>query len=243
MLKKFKYFGLRYIYYRIINKYPYLLPRLLDIFKPSLISRYYSKKIIREFYGYIGHAIDEKNESYLGLGMLHYDLIRIIKPKRVLCIGSYRGFIPAICALACQDNFAGYVDFVDVGTDLSGVDPILGDGFWRKIVPKEYFSKLIKDGYIKTYIMSTKEFTDKFGKRKYGYIYIDGDHTYRGIQSDYNLLWPMLIKGGYMAFHDVFGKGIGNVKFGVNRFWNEIKFEKRISFGTLLPSGLGFIQK
>ena len=39
-----------------------------------------------------GHRSD-RNRADLGYGWFHYSIIRMIKPKRVLCIGSRYGFI------------------------------------------------------------------------------------------------------------------------------------------------------
>jgi hypothetical protein len=47
-----------------------------------------------------------------------------MRPKRVLCVGSRYGYIPAICAYACKENNYGVVDFVDAGFDEDKQEPI-----------------------------------------------------------------------------------------------------------------------
>ena len=62
----------------------------------------------------LGHQASLKKAD-LGYGWIHYGLIRQQKPKKLLCIGSRYGFIPAVMAQACKDNNLGKVDFVDAG--------------------------------------------------------------------------------------------------------------------------------
>jgi len=199
-------------------------------------------KIIDYYAGNSGHQI-EKETANLGYGFIHYSLIRNLKPKRVLCIGSAKGFIPVICGLACKDNKTGIVDFVDAGYEKNHPKSWSGDGFWKKADLKKHFSLSGVTGWIETYVMTTEEVGKMYPKRKYGYIYIDGDHSYEGARKDYELFWPRLEKGGFMVFHDVTVKEWGELKgFGVWKLWQEIKSNHKIIF-PLKQSGLGILQK
>ena len=130
------------------------------------------------------------------------------------------------------------VDFVDAGFRTWG-----GDGFWKKVNAQRYFSLLGISSWIEVYVMTSKDFAKKYPKGRYGYVYIDGDHSYKGAKLDYKLFWPRLKKGGFMAFHDVAVKEWGRLKgFGVWKLWQEIKSEHKIIF-PLRQSGLGIIQK
>ncbi len=242
VLDRVKYFGFRYFYYKIVKRrFPHADAYFTDLLNPALTSRYFSKKIIKDYWGYIGQGVEE-DDSYLGLGLIHYSFIRMFKPKRVLCVGSYRGFVPVICALACQDNKKGIVDFVDAGLDLSTIHPTFGDGYWKKTNPAKHFRRIVKSRYLKTHVMTTKDFEKKFPNRGYGYIYIDGDHTYEGVKADFKFFWPGLEKGGLMAFHDILGKG-DKIKFGVKKFWRELPDKNKIVIPHPTVSGLGILQK
>lgn len=242
ILNKFKYFGFRFLYYRFIQtKFPFAYERFLAFVNPTLTSKYLSRKLIKTYYGWIGQGADPKLGD-LGLGTIHYGVIRAVKPTRILCIGSYRGFIPAICALTSQENGRGIVDFVDAGKDY-GKGNLLGDGFWKKINPSKHFGQIVDSKYIRTYIMTSQEFVNRYPKRRYMYIHIDGDHTYKGVKEDYKLFWPRLQKGGLMSFHDILGEGYGGIKFGVKKFWDELPVRNKINFKYPLESGLGIIQK
>ena len=50
----------------------------------------------------VGHLACTKKAD-LGYGWLHYGFIRQLKPKRVLCVGSRYGFIPAVLDLELID--------------------------------------------------------------------------------------------------------------------------------------------
>lgn len=207
-----------------------------------IIDKRTARRIIDYYGGGEGHQIDKKTGN-LGYGFIHYSLIRNLKPKRALCIGSTRGFIPAICALACKDNKKGLVDFIDAGHAQDHPQNWGGTGFWKKINSKKHFSLLGIDKWIETYVMTSGKYAKKFPQRKYGFVYIDGDHSYKGVKGDYELFWPRLEKNGFMAFHDVTVKKWGKLKnFGVWRLWKEIKNKRKIIF-PLKQSGLGIIQK
>jgi hypothetical protein len=216
------------------------------LFKPQKSFTFIDKSSVRRIIDYYGgnegHKIDKKSGN-LGYGFIHYALIRNLQPKKVLCVGSGRGFIPAVCALACKDNKKGMVDFVDSGYSKEHPQSWAGNGFWKKGDIKKHFSLLGIEDRIKTQVMTSKSFAEKYPKTRYGYIYIDGDHSYKGVKLDYQLFWPRLKKGGFMAFHDVTVKKWGKLSgFGVYKLWEEIKSNHKIIF-PLKQSGLGILQK
>jgi cephalosporin hydroxylase len=52
------------------------------------------------------------------------------------------------------------------------------------------------------------------------FIFIDGDHSYNGVKTDYEMYGPLVRKGGVISFHDI-GE---NEEGGCGVFWNEIKY-------------------
>ena len=42
-----------------------------------------------------------------------------------------------------------------------------------------------------------------FADRPVDVLFIDGDHTYAGIRSDYEMYGPLVRDGGIVAFHDI----------------------------------------
>ena len=58
------------------------------------------------------------------------------------------------------------------------------------------------------------------------YLFIDGDHSYQGVKSDFRMYSPLVRKGGIVAIHDVaeHPTALGSE---VSRFWDEIKAQCR----------------
>ena len=75
------------------------------------------------------------NQNYetrdIGLGWLYYGLTKTTKPKQVVVIGSWRGFVPIIIGQALQENGIGKLIFID---------PSYVDDHWTQDV-NEYFSQ------------------------------------------------------------------------------------------------------
>ncbi|HEV7396247.1 MAG TPA: class I SAM-dependent methyltransferase [Pyrinomonadaceae bacterium] len=61
-------------------------------------------------------------------------------------------------------------------------------------------------------------------------LYLDGDHSYEGIKTDFELYSPLVRPGGIIVFHDIVPDfktryGIETTSYvgGVPQFWNELK--------------------
>lgn len=248
LLDRVKYFGLRKVYFMgknflsEISVFFYDLGILKPQLQQTLVRRKISRILVEKYFGYWGHGVD-KEQFFLGFGLIHYALVRNVKPKHILCVGSKQGFIPAILALACKDNRMGHVDFVDAGFDENErVHHWGGVGFWKKNNTREHFGKIGISKQITSFIMTTAEFAKKYPKRKYDYIYLDGNHSYLGIKKDFKYFWPNLSKGGFMLLHDISERGkLSKGIYGTGKFWKELKSQSKISFP--LSSGLGIVQK
>jgi predicted O-methyltransferase YrrM len=54
------------------------------------------------------------------------------------------------------------------------------------------------------------------------YLFIDGDHSYEGVKSDFEMYGPLVRKGGLIAFHDI-AEGKPEAVGGVPQLWRQIK--------------------
>jgi predicted O-methyltransferase YrrM len=58
------------------------------------------------------------------------------------------------------------------------------------------------------------------------YLFLDGDHTYSGVQRDFEMYAPLVRSGGIVAFHDIVTYRRES-ECQVERFWREIKHDYR----------------
>ena len=180
----------------------------------------------------------------LGYGFIHYGLIRQIKPKTVLCVGSRFGYIPAILAQACHDNGFGRVYFVDAGFDDSEAGAYTGQGYWKTPTGKASFDEFGLGKYIALFVTTTKKFVARYPQQKFDYIYIDGDHSYKGAKFDYKTFWPRLNPLGLMTFHDISVKEtLPEGEYGVHQVFSEAQTKTDALVFPFLGSGLGILQK
>lgn len=250
LLDKIKWFGFRKAFWIIHDFFINSKEKFIDwgiVFPEygnSLIKRNISRLLIEKYSADDGQNVDF-TQYFLGFGLIHYTFVRNIKPDNILCIGSRKGFVPAVIALACKDNGKGHVDFVDAGYDRDEPSKHWsGIGFWKKVDIDNHFKKIGVNQYITTHIMTTLEYASKFPKKRYQYIYIDGDHSYKGVKLDFKLFWSKLDKHGYMSLHDVVARGyLDKGLFGVWKFWKEVGNKHSIVFPLPKDSGLGMLQK
>lgn len=180
----------------------------------------------------------------LGYGFIHYGLIRQIKPKTVLCIGSRYGYIPAILAQACHDNGFGNVYFVDAGFGDEDEHAYTGKAYWRTPAGMKIFENFGLGKYITLFVTTTKKFAALYPHLTYDYIYIDGDHSYNGVAFDYKTFWPKLNNQGMMAFHDISIKEtMPEGEYGVHKVFKAARAKAGALEFHFLGSGLGILQK
>ncbi|MCC2442996.1 class I SAM-dependent methyltransferase [Bacillus cereus] len=76
------------------------------------------------------------------------------------------------------------------------------------------------------------------GDRKIDLLFIDGDHSYGGVHSDFNMYKEFVGEGGVIAFHDIssrpesWGRG-----YDAGVFWNEIKHDYENVEEIIDPNG------
>ena len=67
------------------------------------------------------------------------------------------------------------------------------------------------------------------------FAFIDGQHVYKYVLNDFNMIWPHVCKGGAVAFHDISWSGDH-----CGKFWKELQGEK---YETKEAYGIGIIYK
>jgi len=172
-----------------------------------------------------------------------YELVKSENPKTILEIGTDKG---GTLYLWCK---AASEDATIVSIDLSSR---------RRYSPqrRKLYAKFKKSASQKLHFLpfSSHDQTtvDKamslFDEKKIDYLFIDGDHTYEGVKSDYYMFNHMVKKGGLIAFHDI--KTVRQ-DCGVRELWEEVTKEMNKAdfweyaendYGPL-GAGIGVIRK
>ena len=148
-------------------------------------------------------------DLHIGDGIMVYSIIQHMRAKNCVCIGSGGGFIPRIMTQARidlhkQNIFEGNGDYNwgDIGTTYV-VDACNGvggpndlddeDSFYRK----NFYPRFIKSTSVEAYY-------DFFVRQdiKIDVLWIDGDHTYEGVKTDFELYSKILSDNGIIIIHD-----------------------------------------
>jgi predicted O-methyltransferase YrrM len=74
--------------------------------------------------------------------------------------------------------------------------------------------------------------------RQIDLLFIDGDHRYEGVKSDYEIFSPLVAPGGMIAFHDIVTHE--DERVGVDRFWREVKRKAKCWDEFVGPETWGF---
>jgi hypothetical protein len=148
-------------------------------------------------------------KEHMGDGLIVYSLIQHMRAKVCVCIGSGGGFIPRIMTQARvdlhkQNIFNGNSDYNwgDIGTTYL-VDACNGVGgptdideessFFRS----KFYPRLIKstsaDAYYNFFVIQDI---------KIDLLFIDGDHSYEGVKTDFELYSTLLSDNGIIIIHD-----------------------------------------
>lgn len=145
-----------------------------------------------------------------------YDLIRFIKPERIVELGTYWGTsFFAFCQAVKDFNLA---------TECVAIDTWEGDEHTGKYDSEafETFCRIEKQLFSNINIRQLKmRFDDALNHIDDGSVdllHIDGCHEYDAVKEDYQSWLPKLKKNGIVLFHDI----ANTVDYGSVRFWKEI---------------------
>jgi predicted O-methyltransferase YrrM len=144
----------------------------------------------------MGH-LQRVEDANLGLGWLYYSLARIVRPKRAVVIGSYRGFVPLVIGKALSDNAeGGRVIFID---------PSFVDDFWKDPETVRTYFASFEVTNVEHFPVTTQEYTKSQSYRsldRLGMVFIDGYHSEEQARFDYGAFEGMMDPAGIMLLHD-----------------------------------------
>ena len=149
------------------------------------------------------------------------DLLAVEPPRTVLEIGTWNGgTLYLLARVAAPDALLVTVDIDGgPGARLGRLSPVglLCTGCaasGQRVVPL-----LRRDSHAPA---TLAEIERTLGRRPVDLLFIDGDHSYDGVRSDYEAYGRLVRPGGLIAFHDIVPgapEGVGDVP----RFWRELK--------------------
>jgi predicted O-methyltransferase YrrM len=144
----------------------------------------------------MGHAQGPQDLN-LGLGWIYYGLTRLVRPRHVVVIGSWRGFAPMVFARALADNAqGGRVTFLD---------PSMVDDFWKRPADvRAHFAAHELDN-VDHHCATTQQFVDSPAWHELGEVgilLVDGFHSEEQARYDHNAFTPLLAARSYVLFHD-----------------------------------------
>jgi predicted O-methyltransferase YrrM len=146
-------------------------------------------------------------------------VVRDLAPKVILEIGSWMGG-----TLYCWARVSPS-DAVFVSVDLPGGN--FGGGcseehartFQSFLKPGQTLRCFRGDSHQRETLTAVRTY---LAERPVDVLFIDGDHTYDGVKSDYEMYSPLVRPGGLIAFHDILPHPISR-DIEVPRFWQELK--------------------
>jgi predicted O-methyltransferase YrrM len=137
----------------------------------------------------------------LGMGLMYYAFARLLRPTRVLVVGSLRGFSVVCLALGLEDNDHGTLDFVDAGRV---------DEFWRhSSAVRDHFAAFHVQDRIRVHVTTTADYVERTrgAAPDLDLLFIDGDHSESGTRFDHQQLGRLVRPNGYILFHDSYAAG------------------------------------
>jgi len=156
----------------------------------------------------MGHN-EDMNGLNLGFGFLYYGLVRTLRPRHIMVIGSGFGFSVVCLALGLKDNARGELTFIDPSYSFLKDGPfktIGGRGIWSD--PESvlrHFERFDLEEIV-THHKSTSEafFSDyeQTGLPAVDLAFVDGNHSYKHVKHDFCQIAKRMKKNGYLLLHD-----------------------------------------
>jgi predicted O-methyltransferase YrrM len=179
----------------------------------SVVQSLFSLKpsVLRDILRYVrplGHHEDAERLN-LGFGFLYYGLVRSLRPRHVLVIGSGFGFSVTCLGLGLKDNGAGQLTFVDPSFSVLKHGPLQtvgGTSQWDD--PGQVRARFARFGLeriVTHYKLSSADFFQRYEQFKLPPVdlaFIDGNHAYDHVRSDFIHVLRNAGKHCYILLHD-----------------------------------------
>lgn len=189
-----------------------------------------------------------QRESFrdLGFGWIYWALSRVLEPRKVLVIGSGRGFAVACLSLGVEHLPDAEVLFVDPGYENWSVEGIqdIAAGMWQTPEQAEnHFAALLGLGNIRFLRLRSDDAFERFQRDgdRFDLVFVDGEHSFRQALADLRNAAHCLNPGGLVLAHDTCCAHWPGVALALEALTAEQPWLERLS----LPSfpGLSVLKK
>ena len=179
---------------------------------------------------------------------VRYELLELLKhikkekPKYILEIGTaLGGTLFLFCRIASKDAVIISID-LPLGK-FGGGYSIARTSLYKSFASKNQQIHLIRgNSHKKETLEAVKAILDG---RKIDFLFIDGDHTYKGVKKDFETYSLLVKRNGTIALHDIIECKVRDVE--VDKFWNEIESKydniKIVKNYDQKWAGIGLIKK
>lgn len=156
----------------------------------------------------LGHHEDRDNLN-LGFGFVYYGLVRALRPRHVVVIGSGYGFSVVCLALGLRDNNRGRLSFVDPSYSVLRNGPLQtigGAAQWsdpEKV--RVHFRRFGVERLVTHFRLTSEEFFSDYAARGLPEIdlaFIDGNHSWSAVRHDFLAALGHCHRNSYMLLHD-----------------------------------------
>jgi predicted O-methyltransferase YrrM len=156
----------------------------------------------------LGHH-EDRSTLNLGFGFIYYGLVRVLRPKHIVVIGSGFGFSVVCLALGLKDNREGQLTFVDPSYSLLRDGPLRtvgGTSQWddeNKV--RAHFRRFGVEDLITHYRLTSGGFFERYeehGLPAIDLAFIDGNHSYEDVRADFLNSAARMRRNGYLLLHD-----------------------------------------
>ncbi len=156
----------------------------------------------------LGHHEDPATLN-LGFGFLYYGLVRALRPRHVLVIGSGYGFSVVCLALGLRDNGSGALSFVDPSYSVFQHGPLHtvgGTGQWddpQRV--RAHFRRFGVEHLVTHYKQTSAAFFADYeacGLPPVDLAFIDGNHSYDAVRHDFRAVLRRARANSYVLLHD-----------------------------------------
>jgi predicted O-methyltransferase YrrM len=182
------------------------------------MERWISKVFERQELLGMGHC-QRREDLNLGFGWLYYALTRLLRPTKIVVIGSFRGFAPLVFGKALADN--------SEGGSVWFIDPSLVDDFWKdEVIVRNYFETFGVSN-VRHFPLTTQAFVaseEYQSLSEVGIVFIDGYHSEEQARFDYQAFEARVPPEGIVLLHD-------SVDVSISRIYGPARaYERRVKY-------------